>query len=177
MKKSVKDIDIKGKRVIMRVDFNVPFDKEGKGIITDTTRIDSAMPTIKYILEQGASLILMSHLGRPKGEPNPAYSMKPISVYLNEKLKTANNNIYFANDCIGEDVKKLASSLKAGDVLLLENLRYHKEEEKNDAAFAAELASLADIYVNDAFGTAHRAHASTEEIGRASCRERVSSPV
>ena len=164
MKKSVKDINIKGKRVIMRVDFNVPFDKEGKGIITDTTRIDSAMPTIKYILEQGASLILMSHLGRPKGEPNPAYSMKPISVYLNEKLKTANNNIYFANDCIGEDVKKLASSLKAGDVLLLENLRYHKEEEKNDAAFAAELASLADIYVNDAFGTAHRAHASTEGI-------------
>ena len=162
MKKSVKDIDIKGKKVIMRVDFNVPLDKETSSKITDTTRVDAAMPTIEYILSQGASLILMSHLGRPKGEANPKYSLKPVYDYL--KTKLPNNKVIFANDCIGEEVKKLASELKAGDVLLLENLRYHAEEEKNDAAFSKQLADLADVYVNDAFGTAHRAHASTAGI-------------
>ena len=162
MKKTVKDIDIKGKKVIMRVDFNVPLDKETNSKITDTTRVDAAMPTIEYILSQGASLILMSHLGRPKGEANPKYSLKPVYDYL--KTKLPNNKVIFANDCIGEEVKKTASSLNAGDVLLLENLRYHAEEEKNDANFSKQLANLADVYVNDAFGTAHRAHASTAGI-------------
>ena len=162
MKKTVKDIDIKGKKVIMRVDFNVPLDKETNSKITDTTRVDAAMPTIEYILSQGASLILMSHLGRPKGEANPKYSLKPVYDYL--KTKLPNNKVIFANDCIGEEVKKTASSLNAGDVLLLENLRYHAEEEKNDANFSKQLADLADVYVNDAFGTAHRAHASTAGI-------------
>ena len=162
MKKTVKDIDIKGKKVIMRVDFNVPLDKETNSKITDTTRVDAAMPTIEYILSQGASLILMSHLGRPKGEANPKYSLKPVYDYL--KTKLPNNKVIFANDCIGEEVKKTAGSLNAGDVLLLENLRYHAEEEKNDANFSKQLADLADVYVNDAFGTAHRAHASTAGI-------------
>lgn len=164
MKKTIKDIDIKGKRVIMRVDFNVPLDKEGKGTITDTTRIDAAMPTIEYVLSQGAALILMSHLGRPDGQVNIKYSLKPVAAYLVNKLSS--NKVYFANDCIGSDVKKLAFELKAGEVLLLENLRFHAEEEKNDEKFYTELASLADVYVNDAFGTAHRAHASTEGIAR-----------
>ena len=162
MKKTVKDIEIKGKKVIMRVDFNVPLDKETNSKITDTTRVDAAMPTIEYILSQGASLILMSHLGRPKGEANPKYSLKPVYDYL--KTKLPNNKVIFANDCIGEEVKKTAGSLNAGDVLLLENLRYHAEEEKNDANFSKQLANLADVYVNDAFGTAHRAHASTAGI-------------
>ena len=162
MKKTVKDIDIKNKKVIMRVDFNVPLDKETNSKITDTTRVDAAMPTIEYILSQGASLILMSHLGRPKGEANPKYSLKPVYDYL--KTKLTNNKVLFANDCIGDEVKKMASSLNAGDVLLLENLRYHAEEEKNDANFSQELSDLADVYVNDAFGTAHRAHASTSGI-------------
>lgn len=162
MKKTVKDIDIKGKKVIMRVDFNVPLDKETNSKITDTTRVDAAMPTIEYILSQGASLILMSHLGRPKGEANPKYSLKPVYDYL--KTKLPNNKVIFANDCIGDEVNKTASSLNAGDVLLLENLRYHAEEEKNDSDFSKRLADLADVYVNDAFGTAHRAHASTEGI-------------
>ena len=162
MKKTVKDIDIKGKKVIMRVDFNVPLDKETNSKIMDTTRVDAAMPTIEYILSQGASLILMSHLGRPKGEANPKYSLKPVYDYL--KTKLPNNKVIFANNCIGEEVKKTASSLNAGDVLLLENLRYHAEEEKNDANFSKQLADLADVYVNDAFGTAHRAHASTAGI-------------
>lgn len=162
MKKTVKDIDIKGKKVIMRVDFNVPLDKETNSKITDTTRVDAAMPTIEYILSQGASLILMSHLGRPKGEANPKYSLKPVYDYL--KTKLPNNKVIFANDCIGEEVKKTADSLNAGDVLLLENLRYHAEEEKNDANFSKQLSDLADVYVNDAFGTAHRAHSSTAGI-------------
>lgn len=162
MKKTVKDIDIKEKKVIMRVDFNVPLDKETNSKITDTTRVDAAMPTIEYILSQGASLILMSHLGRPKGEANPKYSLKPVYDYL--KTKLPNNKVIFANDCIGDEVKKTASSLNAGDVLLLENLRYHAEEEKNDSDFSKRLADLADVYVNDAFGTAHRAHASTAGI-------------
>jgi len=162
MKKTIADIDIKGKKVIMRIDFNVPLDQETGSKITDTTRIDSAMDTINYIISNGASLILMSHLGRPDGKVNPKYSLKPVYEYLVKKL--SGTTVLFANDCVGEEVVKLAASLKAGDVLLLENLRFHAEEEDNDANFAKSLANLADIYVNDAFGTAHRAHASTTGI-------------
>lgn len=162
MKKTIKDIDIKGKKVIVRVDFNVPLDKETNTKITDTTRVDAAMPTVEYILSQGASVILMSHLGRPDGKPNPKYSLKPVYEYL--KTKLPNNKTFFAHDCIGEEVKKQASELKPGEVLLLENLRYHAEEEANDTNFSKQLADLADVYVNDAFGTAHRAHASTAGI-------------
>lgn len=162
MKKSVKDIDIRGKKVIMRVDFNVPLDKETNSKITDTTRIDVVMDTINYILSQGSSLILMSHLGRPNGRRDPKYSLKPVYEYL--KTKLPNNNVKFASDCIGDTVKSMVSSLNSGDILLLENLRYHPEEEKNDLNFSKELAYLADVYVNDAFGAAHRAHASTTGI-------------
>ena len=165
MKKTISDIDINGKKVIVRVDFNVPLDKETNTKITDSTRIDSAMPTIEYILSNGASLILMSHLGRPDGKPNPKYSLKPVYEYLANKL--SNYNVLFANDCIGDEVSKQAKNLKSGDVLLLENLRFHKEEEENNANFSKELANLADVYVNDAFGTAHRAHASTAGIAKA----------
>jgi phosphoglycerate kinase len=159
-KKTVKDADLKNKKVIMRADFNVPL-KEGN--ITDDTRIQAALPTIKYILEQkGSSLILMSHLGRPKGEGfEPSFSLKPIALRLSELL---GKEVKMAPDCVGSEVEALASGLGAGDVLLLENLRFHKAEKKNDEAFAKQLASIADVYVNDAFGTAHRAHASTEGI-------------
>ncbi len=165
MKKTIADVDIKGKKVIMRIDFNVPLDKETNSKITDTTRIDSAMDTINYIISNGASLILMSHLGRPDGKVNPKYSLKPVYEYLAKKL--SGTTVLFANDCIGDEVVKLADSLKAGDVLLLENLRFHAEEENNDANFAKSLANLADVYVNDAFGAAHRAHASTAGIAKA----------
>jgi len=159
-KKTVRDADLKNKKVIMRADFNVPL-KEGN--ITDDTRIQAALPTIKYILEQkGASLILMTHLGRPKGEGfEPSFSLKPIALRLSELL---GKEVKMAPDCVGSEVEALASGLGAGDVLLLENLRFHKAETKNDPAFAKQLANLADVYVNDAFGTAHRAHASTEGI-------------
>src|SRR5689334_21422177 len=156
-KKTIADVDVKGKRVLMRADFNVPL--EGSRI-TDDRRIVQALPTIKTILEKGGRLVLMSHLGRPKGGPEPKYSLKPAADRLKELLpKTA--NVKFANDSIGPEVEKLASDLKDGEVLLLENLRFHKEEEKNDPNFAKQLAKLGDIYVNDAFGTAHREHAST----------------
>lgn len=160
-KKTVKDIDLKNKKVIMRADFNVPL----KGSeITDDTRIKAALPTIKYILEQGgSSLILMSHLGRPKGKVVPEMSLKPVAKKLSELLGC---NVTMAPDCTGNEVKKLAAGLDAGNVLLLENLRFHSEETENNAGFAKELAGLADVYVNDAFGTAHRAHASTEGIAR-----------
>lgn len=168
-KKTIKDIEIKGKKVFIRVDFNVPI-KDGK--ITDDTRIRGAMPTISYAMEQGAKVILASHLGRPlkdkkkaeeKGLPYNVekYSLKPVAEKLSELL---GKEAKFANDCIGEDVKQAVESLNEGEVLLLENLRLHAEEEKNDEAFAKQLAELADVYVNDAFGTAHRAHASTEGI-------------
>lgn len=165
MKKTVKDIDIKDKRVIMRVDFNVPLDKETNSKITDTTRVDAAMPTIEYIISQGASLILMSHLGRPKGKVDIKYSLKPVADYL--KTKLPNNKVIFASDSVGDEVKKESENLKPGEVLLLENLRFHAEEEANDETFAKALSDLADVYVNDAFGTAHRAHASTEGIVKA----------
>ena len=155
-KMTVADIDLKGKKVIARVDFNVPLDAEGN--ITDDKRIRAALPTIRYILEQGASLILVSHLGRPKEGPDPKYSMKPAAKRLSELL---GKEVILAADVIGEDAKAKAAALKPGEILMLENVRFHKEETKNDPAFAKELASMADIFVNDAFGTAHRAHAST----------------
>lgn len=168
-KKTIKDIDIKGKKVFIRVDFNVPI-KGGK--IEDETRIQGALPTIKYAIEQGARVILASHLGRPlkdkkkaeeKGMPydESKYSLKVVAEKLSELL---GKDVQFADDCIGEEVKSLVEGLREGEVLLLENLRLHHEEEENDEAFAKELAELADVYVNDAFGTAHRAHASTEGI-------------
>jgi phosphoglycerate kinase len=157
-KKSVKDIDVKGKKVLVRVDFNVPI-KDGK--ISDDTRIRAALPTINYLIDQGAALILCSHLGRPKDEPDPAYSMKPVAEYLGELL---NKKVAFAEDCIGPKAEAAAAALKPGDVLVLENTRFHKEEKKNDPEMAHQLASLADVFVNDAFGSAHRAHASTEGV-------------
>lgn len=162
-KKTVKDIDLRNKRVIMRVDFNVPLDENLQ--VSDDLRIKSALSTIDYILEEDASLILMSHLGRPKGK-DEKLSLKPVYLELQKLLSKKANKIYMAPDCRGEEVKKLAMSLKPRDILLLENLRFYPEETNNDSEFAKELASLAEIYVNDAFGTAHRAHASTEGITR-----------
>lgn len=153
--KTVADINVQGKKVLMRVDFNVPL--EGSKI-TDDRRITQALPTIKSVIDRGGRLILMSHLGRPKGGPEAKFSLKPCADRLTELLKKP---VKFAADCIGPDVEKLAAELKDGDVLLLENLRFHKEEEKNEPNFAKSLAKLGDIYVNDAFGTAHREHAST----------------
>mgnify|MGYP003376793315 FL=1 len=158
-KKSVEDIDVSGKKVIVRCDFNVPQDETGR--ITDDKRIVAALPTIKYLLEHNAAVILCSHLGRPKGEFKMKYSLAPVAERLSELL---GKEVKLAKDVIGEDAKKLASELKCGEAMLLENVRFHKEEEKNDPAFAKELASMAEIYVNDAFGTAHRAHASTAGI-------------
>jgi phosphoglycerate kinase len=158
-KKTIRDIDVAGKRVLVRVDFNVPLDAEQH--ITDDTRIRAAVPTIEYLLEHGAAVILMSHLGRPKGKAVEAMRLMPVAQRLSALLHKA---VQVAPDCIGPEVEALARNLQAGQVLLLENLRFHDEEEKNDPAFAHQLASLADIYVNDAFGTAHRAHASTEGV-------------
>ena len=160
-KKTVKDFAVEGKRVLVRVDFNVPMD-ENKNI-TDDTRIRAAIPTIRYLMEQGAKVILASHLGRPKGQVNPKYSLAPVSVRLSSLLGAP---VEMAGDCVGEEVKQSVAKLEAGQVLLLENVRFYAEEEKNDPGFAAKLAELADIYINDAFGTAHRAHASTEGIAR-----------
>jgi phosphoglycerate kinase len=154
-KKTVADVDVKGKKVLMRVDFNVPLDGSK---ITDDRRIVQALPTIKNVLDRGGRLILMSHLGRPKGGPEAKFSLKPCADRLSELL---GKPVKFEPDCIGPAVEKAAGELKDGEVLLLENLRFHKQEEKNDAAFAQQLAKLGDIYVNDAFGTAHREHAST----------------
>lgn len=159
-KKTVKDIDLKGKRVLMRVDFNVPM-QDGK--VTDDKRIRAALPTINYVLEQGASLILMSHLGRPKGGADPAFSLRAASEVLSNLLERP---VKMAPDCVGPEVGALAKELKPGEVVMLENTRFHPEEEKNDPDFAKKLASLGDVYVNDAFGSAHRAHASTEGVAR-----------
>ncbi len=159
-KKTVKDIDLKGKRVLMRVDFNVPM---ADGKVTDDKRIKAALPTIKYVLEQGASLILMSHLGRPKGGPDPEFSLKAAAEVLAGHL---GRPVQMAPDCVGPEVEKMAQALKPGDVLMLENTRFHAGEEKNDLDLAKQMAKLGEVYVNDAFGSAHRAHSSTEGIAR-----------
>jgi phosphoglycerate kinase len=159
-KKTVKDIDLKGKRVFMRVDFNVPM-QDGK--VTDDKRIRASLPTIKYVLDQGAALILASHLGRPKAGPDPEFSLKPAAEVLSSLLGVP---VKMAPDTVGPEVEEMAKELKPGEVLLLENTRFHKGEEKNDLDLAKQMASLADVYVNDAFGSAHRAHSSTEGIAR-----------
>lgn len=159
--KTVRDVDLAGRRVFVRVDFNVPFSKDGK--ISDETRILGALPTIRHLLDQGAKVILASHLGRPDGKPNPKYSLAPVATALSGHLGVP---VQFLDDCIGEKVKAAAAGLGSGSVLLLENLRFHPGEEGNDPQFAAQLAELAEVYVNDAFGTAHRAHASTEGVAK-----------
>ena len=158
-KKTVKDIDLKGKKVFVRCDFNVPMDENQN--ITDNTRIVAALPTIKYLLEQNCKIILASHLGRPKGEVKPEFSLKPVAKELSKLL---GKEVIMANDVIGEDATTKAENLKEGEIMLLENVRFHKEETDNDPEFAKKLASMAEIFVNDAFGTAHRAHASTTGI-------------
>ena len=159
-KKTVKDINVKGKKVLVRCDFNVPLDENGK--ITDNTRITAALPTIKYLMDNGAKVILCSHLGRPKGEVNEKYSLKPVVDELSKLLST---EVKFAKDITGASAKTVTSSLNDGEVALLENVRFDPREEKNDDTLSKELASLSDgIYVNDAFGTAHRAHSSTEGV-------------
>ena len=158
-KKNIEDINVSGKRVSVRCDFNVPFDENGN--ISDPKRINEALKTIRYLVEQKAKVILCSHLGRPKGEFNMKYSLAPVAAYLSKAL---GQEVKMAKDVIGESATSISASLQDGEVALLENVRFHKEEEKNDPAFAKELASLADLYVNDAFGAAHRAHASTAGV-------------
>ena len=159
-KKTIRDIDVTGKKVLVRCDFNVPLDGQ-TGEITDNRRIRAAIPTIKYLIDNNAKVMLCSHLGRPKGEFNPKYSLKPVAEELSKLL---GKEVKLAKDVIGEDAKKLTAEIKEGEVVLLENVRFHKEEEQNNPEFAKKLASYADIYVNDAFGTAHRAHASTAGV-------------
>jgi phosphoglycerate kinase len=165
-KLSIRDLDLNNKHVFIRVDFNVPLTEDGSAI-TDDTRIRATLPTIEYALRHHAKVILASHLGRPKGKPNPKYSLRPVVDRLRELLDeevSLDCNVGFSPDCVGDIASELASQLESGQVLLLENLRFHPEEEANDAGFAKKLASLGEIYVNDAFGSAHRAHASTEGI-------------
>ena len=157
-KRTVQDLDCAGKRVLMRVDFNVPV---SGGAVTDDTRIVAALPTIRYLLQKKARLVLCSHLGRPKGGPDPKYSLKPVRERLTRLLR---QDVAWADDCVGPEAERAAMALQDGGVLLLENLRFHPEEEKNDPGFAKALAKLGECYVNDAFGTAHRAHASTEGV-------------
>lgn len=159
-KKTVKDIDVNGKKVLVRCDFNVPIDSE-TGKITDNRRIRAALPTIQYLLDHNAKVILCSHLGRPKGEFNLKYSLKPVAEELSKLL---NKDVKLAKDVIGESAKELTSNMKEGDIVLLENVRFHKEEEQNNPEYSKALASMAEIYVNDAFGTAHRAHSSTTGV-------------
>ena len=163
-KLTVRDLNVRGKRVFMRVDYNVPLEeKDGRMAITDATRIVETLPTLRLLIEQGAKLILAAHLGRPKGKREPSMSLRPVAEKLADLLGCP---VAFADDCIGEKVEKTVGVMKPGDVLLLENVRYYKEEEANDPAFAEKLAKVADVYVNDAFGAAHRAHASTEGVAR-----------
>lgn len=158
-KLSIENVDLKGKKVLVRVDFNVPLDENQK--ITDDRRITAALPTIEKIIGDGGKVILMSHLGRPKGEVKPEFSLKPVADRLDELVE---KDVQFASDCIGDDVNKIVGKMNDGDILLLENLRFHVEETNNDPDFAKQLASLGDVYINDAFGSAHRAHASTEGV-------------
>jgi phosphoglycerate kinase len=163
-KLTVKDLNVRGKRVLVRVDYNVPMEeKDGQMVINDDTRIKETLPTLELLIQQGARVILMAHLGRPKGQRDPSLSLRPVAAKLADML---GRPVAFVDDCIGEKVEKTANALQPGDVLLLENVRYHNEEEANDPAFAEKLAKVADIYVNDAFGAAHRAHASTEGVAR-----------
>ena len=157
----IDEIEVEGKRVFIRADFNVPLDQEGN--ITDDTRIKSTLPTVKSVLDRGGSVILTSHLGRPKGKVDKKYSLAPVAGRLSELL---GKEVTFLEDCTGKAVEEQAQSLNPGDVILLENLRFHPEEEKNDEGFAGKLAGLADIYINDAFAVSHRAHASVEAITR-----------
>ncbi len=154
-KKTIKDVDVKGKRVLVRVDFNVPIDGES---VVDDTRVRAAMPTLRYLVDHGAKVIIASHLGRPKGEPDPKFSLKPVRRTLQRLL---GRNVYFAPETVGQETTESVERLIDGEVLMLENIRFNPGEKANDPAFAKQLASLADIYVNDAFGAAHRAHAST----------------
>lgn len=162
MKQTIKDLPLKGKRVLIRVDFNVPQDKK-TGAITDDTRIRESLPTIRHAAEQGGKVILMSHLGRPDGKPTPAFSLKPVAERLSQLIKQP---VQFATDCTGPEAEQAVAKLQPGQILLLENVRFYAEEEKNNPEFAAKLAKLGDVYINDAFGTAHRAHASTEGVAR-----------
>jgi len=156
--RTLDDLDVRGKRVLVREDLNVPLKN---GAIADYTRVDAALPTLRWLHERGARTIVMSHLGRPDGHPNPAYTLEPVARALSERLGVP---VAFARDCVGEPAESAAAALADGGVLLLENVRFHAGEERNDPAFAAQLARLGDLYVNDAFGTAHRAHASTEGV-------------
>lgn len=160
-KKTIRDMDWNGKRALVRVDFNVPMKD---GAITDDTRIRAALPTITYLIEQKATVILMSHLGRPKGERNASYTLEPVAAHLRDLLP--GKKVHFANDCIGESARRVVSEAHPGEVVVLENLRFHAAEEKNDPEFAKQLSELGDVYVNDAFGTAHRAHASTAGVAK-----------
>src|SRR4051794_31150794 len=163
-KLTVRDLNARGKRVLMRVDYNVPLEeKDGQMVITDETRIVETVPTLKLLVEQGAKLILMAHLGRPKGKKEPTMSLRPIAKRLADLLGC---DVNFVDDCIGEKTERVVGGMQPGQIVLLENVRYYNEEEANEPAFAEKLAKLADIYVNDAFGAAHRAHASTEGVAR-----------
>ncbi len=163
-KLTVRDLNVQGKRVLMRVDYNVPLEeKDGQMVITDATRIVETIPTLKLLIQQGGKLILTAHLGRPKGKREPSMSLRPVAAKLAELL---GRPVAFVDDCIGEKVEKTVGIMKPGDVLLLENVRFYNEEEANDPGFAQKLAQVADVYVNDAFGAAHRAHASTEGVAR-----------
>src|SRR5436309_14198663 len=163
-KLTVNDLDVGGKRVFVRVDFNVPMEEQGGEMaITDSTRIKETLPTLDLLINKGTKIILAAHLGRPAGQREPTMSLRPVAAKLADMLYRP---VAFVDDCVGEKVEKTASALKPGDVLHLENVRYYKEEEANDPAFAEKLARVADVYVNDAFGAAHRAHASTEGVAR-----------
>src|SRR6187399_1604104 len=163
-KLSVRDLDVRGKRVLVRVDFNVPTEVRGGKIrVTDDTRIRESLPTINYLREHGARTILMAHFGRPKGKPVPKYSLRPIADHLHTLI---DHPVIFSHHTIGDDAEKIIASMKDGDVALLENVRFQAEEEANDATFAQALAKLGDVYVNDAFGAAHRPHASTAGVTR-----------
>src|SRR5947199_7489474 len=167
-KLTIKDLNVRGKRVFVRVDYNVPLEeRDGQMVITDATRIVETLPTLRLLIEQGGKLVLAAHLGRPKGKREPSLSLRPVAAELADLLACP---VAFVDDCLGEKVEKTVGVMKPGDVLLLENVRFYQEEEANDPAFAEKLAQYADVYVNDAFGAAHRAHASTEGVGRVVAR-------